>query len=138
MKSLPRATSSSNSKRLQRRISADFVPIFDDNLSDFDHLNTNQLTPQTKTKIKSQKFVKSLPRISSLPRSRKARIQPQRRDYRTHYRVIKQSSKHFWVFIFNFKFKCLFKNEFSPLWCLLEFLMGTLKIRTKISNDLIR
>ena len=95
MKSLPRATSSSNSKRLQRRISADFVPIFDDNLSDFDHLNTNQLTPQTKTKIKSQKFIKSLPRISSLPRSRsrKARIQPRREDYRTHYRVIKQILK---------------------------------------------
>jgi len=83
---LPRATSSSNSKRLQRRISADFVPIFDDNLSNFDHLNTNQLTPQTKTKVKQQKFIKSLPRISSLPRSRKARIQPQREDYRTHYR----------------------------------------------------
>ena len=103
MKSLlPRATSSSNSKRLQRRISADFVPIFDDNLSNFDHLNTNQLTPQTKTKIKSQKFVKSLPRISSLPRSRKARIQPQREDYRTHYRVIKQILRYFWVHI-NFQ-----------------------------------
>ena len=113
MKSLlPRATSSSNSKRLQRRISADFVPIFDDNLSNFDHLNTNQLTPQTKTKVKQQKFIKSLPRISSLPRSRKARIQPQREDYRTHYRVIKQISKvllgiYFLRVLFTFNFKLL-------------------------------
>ena len=114
MKSLlPRATSSSNSKRLQRRISADFVPIFDDNLSDFDHLNTNQLTPETKTKIKSQKFIKSLPRISSLPRSRKARIQPRREDYRTHYRVIKQILKYFW---FDFQIilqSLLYLLEFS-------------------------
>ena len=29
VKSLPRATTSSNPKRLQRRISSDFVPIFD-------------------------------------------------------------------------------------------------------------
>ena len=114
MKSLlPRATSSSNSKRLQRRISADFVPIFDDNLSDFDHLNTNQLTPETKTKIKSQKFIKSLPRISSLPRSRKARIQPRREDYPTHYRVIKQILKYFW---FDFQIilqSLLYLLEFS-------------------------
>ena len=104
MKSLlPRATSSSNSKRLQRRISADFVPIFDDNLSDFDHLNTNQLTPETKTKIKSQKFIKSFC-LESV-------------HYQDHikqeYRVIKQILKYFW---FDFQIilqSLLYLLEFS-------------------------
>ena len=51
VKSLPRATASSNSKRLQRRISADFVPIFADNID----VNTNQLTPET-TKTSTTSF----------------------------------------------------------------------------------
>merc|ERR1711981_1098970 len=76
VKSLPRATSSSNSKRLQRRISADFVPIFEDVID----VNTNQLTPETtktsKTSFKTKKISSLHPKVSSLPRKRTARIQP--------------------------------------------------------------
>ena len=95
VKSLPRATSSSNSKRLQRRISADFVPIFADNIDD---VTTNQLTPETtKTSTTSLKPTKKKnnslhPKVSSLPRKRTgaARIQPRGEGYRIKYRVIKQ------------------------------------------------
>ena len=94
VKSLPRATTSSNSKRLQRRISSDFVPIFDlgDIPSDDTALNTNQLTPETKTntafKKSQKKFRTNLPKISSLPRKRTVKIQPRGEGYRKKYRVI--------------------------------------------------
>jgi len=93
VKSLPRATTSSNSKRLQRRISADFVPIFDvgDIPRDNTDLNTNQLTPETKTRTAfsrkaRQKIKSTLPKVSSLPRTRTARIQPRGEGYRIKYR----------------------------------------------------
>ena len=75
---LPKATFSTPSSRFQRRISPDFVPIFEAEPEE----DNNLLTPKT--------IVKSLPRkvqkVSQLPRNpRIPRIQPRGEGYRTRY-----------------------------------------------------
>ena len=81
VKSLPTVvnnlpTFASESKRLQRRISPDFVPIFDIN-----EVTSPEIQSSTSTTERSKKSPS--PRVSSLPRQ--ARIQPRGEGYRLQY-----------------------------------------------------
>ena len=75
---LPKATFSTPSSRFQRRISPDFVPIFDEE-------PTPNLTPNIEPVVKSLPR-KVVPRVSQLPRNpRIPRIQPRGEGFRTRY-----------------------------------------------------
>ena len=82
---LPKATvvKSLPSKRLQKRISPDFVPIFDETLV---LGNEVQTTPNVVVKEPQRR-----PVVSSLPR--KARIQPRGEGFRTQYQPQTSSLK---------------------------------------------